>query len=309
MQNWMQQFNNSFKNLTDKLEGWVNNIIVAVPNLILAAIVLAIGIFFARYVNKYVHKIITRFSDNRSVNSLISSVFTAVFVLMVIMVALSILQLDTALQSLLAGAGVAGLAIGLALQDPIVNLFSGVMMSTKSSFHLGDLVESNDFFGTIKSINLRSTVIETLQGQEVIIPNKITYQNPFKNYSTNNRRRIDLSCGVSYGDDLEKVRDLAIKTIEQSITIIKGSEVELFFNEFGSSSINFTLRFWIDDYRQKNYLKAQSDAIIAIKKTFDANDIMIPFPIRTLDFGIKRGEKIADALPRKVIAELQSNSN
>ncbi|WP_020539188.1 mechanosensitive ion channel family protein [Lewinella cohaerens] len=302
MQNWMQQFNNSFNNLTEKLEGWVNSIVVAVPNLILAAIVLAIGIFLARYVNKYVQKIITRFSDNRSVNSLISSVFTAVFVLMVIMIVLSILQLDTALQSLLAGAGVAGLAIGLALQDPIVNLFSGIMMSTKRSFHLGDLVESNDFFGTIKSINLRSTVIETLQGQEVIIPNKITYQNPFKNYSTNNRRRIDLSCGVSYGDDLEKVRDLAIKTIERSVTITKGSEVELFFNEFGSSSINFTLLFWIDDYRQKNYLKAQSDAIIAIKKAFDENDIMIPFPIRTLDFGIKGGEKIADALPREVTA-------
>lgn len=309
MQNWMQQFNNSFNNLAEKLEGWLNNIIVAVPNLILAAFVLAIGIFLARYVNKYVQKIIRRFSDHRSVNSLISSIVTTIFVLMVIMVVLSILQLDTALQSLLAGAGVAGLAIGLALQDPIVNLFSGIMMSTKGSFHLGDLVESNDFFGTIKNINLRSTVIETLQGQEVIIPNKITYQNPFKNYSTNGRRRIDLSCGVSYGDDLEKVRDLAISTIKQSVAIQEGSEVELFFHEFGNSSINFTLRFWISDYRQKAFLQAQSEAIIAIKKAFDANDIMIPFPIRTLDFGIKGGEKLAEALPKGVLSSLKNTAS
>lgn len=308
MQNWMEQFNNSFNNLSEKLQGWINDIIVAVPNLILAAIVLAIGIFLARYVNKYVQKIIRRFSSHRSVNSLVSSIVTTIFVLMVIMIVLSILQLDTALQSLLAGAGVVGLAIGLALQDPIVNLFSGIMMSTKGSFNLGDLVESNDFFGTIKNISLRSTVIETLQGQEVVIPNKITYQNPFKNYSNNGRRRIDISCGVSYGDDLEKVRDLAIKTIEQTGSVMEGSEVELFFNEFGSSSINFTLRFWISDYRQKAYLKAQSDAIIAIKKAFDANDIMIPFPIRTLDFGIKGGEKLAEAFPKNVLTSLKQST-
>lgn len=297
MQNWMEQFNESFNNLVDKLEGWLNNIIIAVPNIILAAIVLAIGIFLARYVNKYVQKIIRRFSNHGAVNRLMSSVVTTVFVLFVIMIVLSILQLDTALQSLLAGAGVAGLAIGLALQDPIVNLFSGVMMSTKSSFQLGDLVESNDFFGTIKNINLRSTILETLQGQEVIIPNKTTYQNPFKNYTSNGKRRIDLSCGVSYGDDLEKVQKLAIDTIENSIDVIPGTAVELFFNEFGNSSINFTLRFWIGDYRQKAFLKAQSDAIIAIKKAFDENEIVIPFPIRTLDFGVKGGETLAEALP------------
>lgn len=293
----MEQFNESFNNLAGKLEGWLDSIIVAVPNIILAAIVLAIGVFLARYVNKYVQRIIRRFSSHAAVNRLVSSIVTTIFVLFVIMIVLGILQLDTALQSLLAGAGVAGLAIGLALQDPIINLYSGVMMSTKSSFRLGDLVQTNDFFGTIKNINLRSTILETPQGQEVIIPNKTTYQNPFMNYSTLGKRRIDLSCGVSYGDDLEKVKQLAIEAIKNKIDIKEGTDVELFFNEFGSSSINFVLRFWINDYRQGVYLEAQSDAIVAIKKAFDENDIMIPFPIRTLDFGIKGGQALADALP------------
>lgn len=297
----MEQFNESLNNLVEKLQGWLNDIVVAIPNLVLAAIVLALGIFFARYVSKYASKLVQRFSNHGAVNRLISSIITTVFVLFVIMIVLSILQLDTALQSLLAGAGVAGLAIGLALQDPIVNLFSGVMMSTKKSFHLGDLVETNDHFGTIRNINLRSTIIETLQGQEIVIPNKTTYQNPFKNYSTLGKRRVDVSCGVSYGDDLEKVRELTIRTINDAITIKQNTEVELFFNEFGDSSINFTLRFWLSDTGQKTYLKAQSDAIMAIKKAFDNNDIVIPFPIRTLDFGIKGGESLSEALPQQLL--------
>lgn len=301
----MEQFNESLNNLVDKLQGWLNDIVVAIPNLVLAAIVLALGIFLARYINKYATKLVRRFSNHGAVNRLISSIITTIFVLFIIMIVLSILQLDTALQSLLAGAGVAGLAIGLALQDPIVNLFSGVMMSTKKSFHLGDLVESNGYFGKIKNINLRSTIIETLQGQEVIIPNKTSYQNPFTNYSTSGQRRVDIDCGVSYGDDLKQARELAIKAIEENITIKKNTEVELFFKEFGDSSINFTLRFWLNECGQKTYLQAQSDAIIAIKQVFDNNDIVIPFPIRTLDFGVKGGEPLADALP----ASLTENEN
>jgi small conductance mechanosensitive channel len=296
----MEQFNESFNNLAGKLQGWLNEIVIAIPNLVLAAVVLALGIFLARYVNKYTSKVVRRFSNQGAVNRLFSSIITTVFVLFIIMIVLSILQLDTALQSLLAGAGVVGLAIGLALQDPIVNLFSGVMMSTKKSFHLGDLVETNGYFGKIKNINLRSTIIETLQGQEVIIPNKTSYQNPFTNYSTMNQRRVDVSCGVSYGDDLEKVRDLCIRTIKETIDIKEQTEVELFFNEFGDSSINFVLRFWLSDPSQRNYLNAQSESIIAIKKAFDNNDIVIPFPIRTLDFGIKGGESLSEALPQSM---------
>ena len=217
MDNWLDKFNDSLNNLVDKLESWLNGIIVIIPNLVLAAVVLTLGIFLSRYVSRYVSKAIRRFSGHEAVNRLVSSVVTTLFILLIIFIVLSILKLDTALQSLLAGAGVAGLAIGLALQDPITNLFSGVMMSTKKSFHIGDLVETNDYFGTISNINLRATIIRTTQGQEVVIPNKTVYQNPLKNYSNTDERRIDLNCGVSYGDDLEKAKSIAIEAVKRAI--------------------------------------------------------------------------------------------
>ncbi len=296
----MEQLNESFNNLVDKLEGWLNSVIVLLPNLVLAAIVMAIGLLFTRFVRGWIEKAASKLSNHKAVNRLAVNIVTAGFVLIVLLVVLSILNLDTALQSLLAAGGVAGLAVGLALQDPIMNLFSGVMMSTKSAFEIGDWIETNEHIGKIEKITLRSTLIRTPQGEEVILPNKMIYHQPLKNYTNSGERRVDLACGVSYGDDLREVRKIAIKAIENQVTYNTDRNVELFFTEFGDSSINFKVRFWLKQPDWKTYVARQSEAIIAIKEAFDANDIMIPFPIRTLDFGIRGGEPLDNVLTREL---------
>lgn len=297
MTNGFVQLQASFDELIAKLETWLNGIIVNIPNFLLAAIVLGIGVVASRYVNRYVLKVINKFSSNRSVNRLLASILTTLFLLVVLFIVLGILKLDTALQSLLAGAGVAGLAVGLALQDPIVNLFSGVMMSTKRSFNIGDLIETNDYFGVIKNINLRGTTIKTLDGQEVILPNKMVYQSPLKNYTSSGERRVVINCGVSYGDDLERASEIARAAVKEAVIHDNARGVELFYTEFGDSSINFVLRFWLDQCVQTDFMQAQHEAIIAIKKAFDQHNITIPFPIRTLDFGVEGGLPLAEALP------------
>src|SRR5699024_9041806 len=104
------------------------------------------------------------------------------------------------------------------------------------------------------------------------------------NYTKNFERRIDLTCGVSYGDDLEKAKKLAIEAVESLDSYDSSKPIELFYTEFGGSSINFDIRFWVYFARNPDFLSVRSDAIVAIKKKFDENDISIPFPIRTLDF-------------------------
>lgn len=146
--------------------------------------------------------------------------------------------------------------------------------------------------GTVKHINLRTTTLHSFQGQQIIIPNKDIFQNAIVNHTNTGRRRVDLSCGVSYGDDLKKVRDIAIGAIEGSDFLAKDEKIDLIFKEFGDSSINFDIRFWLNDTSQSVFKHSTSEAIIQLKQAFDDNDIMIPFPIRTLDFGIKGGEKL-----------------
>jgi len=91
---------------------------------------------------------------------------------------------------------------------------------------------------------------------------------------------------------LEKVKEVSIKAIEGAEGINKEEGVTFFYKGFGDSSINFVVRAWVKDFQQAGFLEAQSNMIMALKKVFDENDIMIPFPIRTLDFGIKGGEKL-----------------
>ena len=124
------------------------------------------------------------------------------------------------------------------------------------------------------------------------------FQNPLINDSENIYKRIDLNVGVSYGEDLERVRDIAIVSVKNTPNINKDKDIDLVYLEFGDSSINFRIMIWVEYKSQLEFLKSQSEAIIAIKKAFDREDIMIPFSIRTLDFGIKGGEKLNEVLPQ-----------
>jgi small-conductance mechanosensitive channel len=115
------------------------------------------------------------------------------------------------------------------------------------------------------------------------------FQNPIENYTILQKRRFDLSVGVSYGDDLEKVRQITIDAVSSIEELSQEDPVNVFFVAFGDSSVNLSVRMWINTPEQSVYNKVGSEAIIRIKKAYDANDIMIPFPIRTVDFGIKGG--------------------
>jgi small conductance mechanosensitive channel len=210
------------------------------------------------------------------------------------------LNLEKTVTSLLAGVGLIGLALGFAFQDTASNFISGVFLSARRPFQFGDIVKTTDYFGRVKHLNLRNTIIETFKGQEILIPNKDVFQNPIENFTKKGLRLVDASCGVSYGDDLELSRKIAIEAVVKLDSIRDKENISLLFNEFSDSSINFNIRFWIKfGETNSTFLHAQSEAIIAIKKAFGKNDIDIPFPTRTLDFGIKGGDYISEAISGK----------
>lgn len=300
MDNFTAQLSSSYEKMIEKLGGWLDIIVLQFPNLIIAIVVGVIAYFLSTYVRKVAVKTTSKFTQNRTVLNLISNLTAVVFSIFVLFTILGIFDLGGTINKILATAGVLGLAVGLALQDPMNNLFSGVFMSVRDLYKIGDLVETNGYFGTIINIDLRATKILQPTGQEVVIPNKDVIQNPLKNYTVTGQRRVDISCGVSYGDDLDKVEGLVIQAIKDNIEYLDSKPVDIVYNEFGDSSINFVARFWIDNINQRDFLVEQSRAIKAIKKIFDANDIMIPFPITTLDFGIKGGVPMKKMLTRKI---------
>ena len=275
--------------ITEKLTDWVEALIKLLPNIVMAAIVMVIGFYIAKFVRKISRKLVSKISNNITLNNLFSSVIYFIFIGIVIFTVLSILNLDKAVTSILAGAGILGLALAFAFQDIAANFMSGIFISFRKPLKVGDIVQIGDYMGKIKEINLRDTVMETFQGQTVIIPNKEVFQNPIENYTILQKRRFDLSVGVSYGDNLEKVKQITLNAVSDIEELSKQDSTQVFFVEFGDSSVNLSVRMWIDTPEQSVYNKVGSEAIMKIKKAYDANDIMIPFPIRTLDFGIKGG--------------------
>ncbi len=266
----------------DKIQHWLDLLVDSIPNILAAILVFVLSFFLSKWISRWSMKGLNRVSKNEAVNKLLSKVIAVLIIVGGIFSALSILHLDKTVTSLLAGAGVAGLAIGLAFQDPILNIISGIIMSFRKPFNIGDTIESNSYNGIIKSISLRSMMVETFTGEDVVIPNKLVIQQPLVNYTLNPLRRIDLPCGVAYDSDLDKVEAVALKAIQQVDGLAKGKEPQVFWDEFGDSAITFTLIYWIKEPVQPSYLLAKSQGVKAIKKAFNKNDIEIPFPIRTV---------------------------
>ncbi|MEQ8908320.1 MAG: mechanosensitive ion channel [Vicingaceae bacterium] len=282
--------------ITDKLENWLETLIAMLPNLALAVVILISFYFLARIVKNIVGKMMHRVSGNLSLNHLVENIMYFTVIVIGSFIALDVLELEKTVTSLLAGVGVLGLALGFAFQDTAANFVSGIFLAVRSPINSGDIVKIDDVMGVVQKISLRATEINTFQGTLVVIPNKDVFQNPIFNYTHTGKRRVDLACGISYGDKLDKVKEVSLKAIENTEGVLKDQPIQFFYKEFGSSSINFEVRAWIEQIDQKGFLETQSNMIVALKKAFDENDIMIPFPIRTLDFGIKGGEKLKEML-------------
>ncbi|GAB3824982.1 mechanosensitive ion channel family protein [Pontibacter rugosus] len=292
----MKELNDTVELLWGKLENWGDQAVLLLPNLLVALLILIATFYVAGFLRNWLEKFIGRFSHSASVNNLILTLLYIAMVGVGFFLALNVLGLDKLVVSLLAGVGILGLALGFAFQDIAANFISGVIIAVQKPFRVGDMIETNDYTGVIERITLRTIDIRQVTGELVWLPNKMVFENPVTNFSVRGTRRVDLEVGVSYGEDLEQVQQVVIEALQEVKNRIKTRDIEVMYDAFGDSSINFKARFWITYNRQVDYVGAKSDAIIRIKKAFDANDIMIPFPIRTLDFGIKGGEKLSEEI-------------
>ncbi len=279
----------SIEGIWEKLGEWMDSLILSLPNFILAVLVFILFVVAAKYIGKLLNKILRFKVKQDSIREITIKIIKVVVIAIGFFVALGLLNLNTILTSVLAGAGVVGLAIGLALQGTLNNTFSGILLSFLPELQIGDWIENNGYAGRVVEINLRSIVIRQADNNYVVIPNSQVIDAPFKNFSRTARSRVMVNCGVAYDSDLEFVKDLTTKTIRKHFPQNMEEEVEFMYNEFGDSSINFTVRFWIPATDNRQLLFARSKAIIEIKKVYDQNGINIPFPIRTLEFNNKLG--------------------
>ncbi|MDF4222003.1 mechanosensitive ion channel family protein [Maribacter sp. M208] len=275
----------SVSNLWDKLDSWLEAIVLKLPNLAMAILVMVLFYFLARGIRKLLKNTILKKIHQVSIQEIIAKVVFVSIILIGFFIALGVLDLDKVLTSILAGAGVVGLAVGLALQGTLSNTFGGLILSFMPQLKINDYITADGVSGFVTEISLRNIILKQPDNNVVVIPNSKFIDGSFTNYSMNNRNRIFVNCGVGYESDLQMVEDLTVKIINDNFKQNNDENVEFFFTEFGDSSINFMVRFWTDCVNAKQEHAARHKAIKIIKKHFEERDINIPFPIRTLDFG------------------------
>ena len=290
----------AFQPAVETLRGWLTDIVHTLPHIIAASIAFLFFLMLATIIHRKLKIPLERmFRKSHSADILAKISDCLIYYLCIavgVLLAASILGLETIFTSMLASVGVVGLVAGYAFKDVAANFFAGAVLSLRRPFKKGDLIEVAETFGSVTDIDLFYTTILTRDGQIVYAPNQSIYASPIVNYSALGARRIVLSTGVSYGDDLEQVREIALETIK-SFKFLKPDEpIDLFFTDIGGSSYNFQLRYWIDFENQTQFRDALSEGIIHIKKAFEAEGISIPYPVQTLDFGVKGGVNLADSL-------------
>ncbi|MDB4293245.1 mechanosensitive ion channel family protein [Maribacter sp.] len=279
------QFTNAWQKMIEKLQSWLDSLVVNIPNIIIAIIVFIIAVIASKYISRLALRLLERTKLQPSMKNLIAKIVSMAVVLMGLFLILGILDLGKALNTILAGAGVVGLAVGLALQGALANTYAGIVLSYIKHIKFGDWIETSDFEGEVVNIDLRAVTLKQPDNNLVYIPNKLVVESPIKNFSTTAQSRVILECGVGYESDLRAVRELVVQTISSSFEAVSDKDEVIFlYKEFGNSSINFETRFWINSTSAIEVARAKTKAIIEIKEAFDQNGINIPFPIRTLHF-------------------------
>jgi len=270
----------SLSTAINKILEWTDTFIGLLPNIAVAIIVFILFFLFARLAKKSTIKLFVLSSDIDVLKNLFVGLVYYCVLRLGMFIILEILNLKTAVTSLLAGVGIVGIALGFAFQDIAANFLSGIILAYRKPFRITDIVQMGEYIGTVTNINIRDTVVKTFQGQEVVIPNRSVIQNPIINYTILGQRRVDLTFRASFYEDLSLIKRLTLQVLNPIQEIIRKEEINFVYTEFDHSYINFEIRFWVSYQQEKDFINTRSMVIMEIKKVLEQNNISIPFTIR-----------------------------
>jgi small conductance mechanosensitive channel len=271
--------------LVDLLSGWFGSIGAWVVDnggsMFFSVLVFVVIVVIFYKLAQIAQRLLRRAMDSARVqvsqllHRMILSTARSVIIAVGLLIALS--QLGISLGPLLAGLGIAGFVIGFALQDSLSNFASGMMILIYKPFDVGDFVEVGGVFGTVRHMSLVNTTVLTIDNQTLIVPNNSIWQNVIKNVTAQDTRRIDMSFGIGYSDDIPKAEQILEEIIETHESVLKDPEPMVRLHELGDSSVNFVVRPWV---KTDDYWPVYWDITRAVKLAFDAQGITIPFPQR-----------------------------
>lgn len=261
------------------IEGWLPGIqafgleygLLAVK----ALVIFIVGRIVAGLLRNIADRLMKRGGMDDMLRKFLRNILYAVLLTFVIIAAIGALGIHTA--SLVAVIGAAGLAIGLALQGSLANFAAGVLMIIFRPYKLGDLVNVASTEGFVEEVDVFTTVLRLPDKTKIIIPNGQIMSDKIINYTDAVKRRMELTVGIGYGDDIDRARDVLLAAIRESDYVVDDPAPSVTVAELGDNSVNLAVRPWVES---ASYAPASHEITERVKKALDAAGINIPYPQR-----------------------------
>lgn len=255
------------------------------PSVLGALLVLIIGFWLAGFISSKIRRVMEKREIDASLTPFIVSVANIGLKILVVLSAASMFGVEVT--SFVAIFSALAFAIGLAMQGNLSHMAAGIVILLFKYFKVGDFIVTQGYSGTVKEIQIFNTILTTLDNRVIIIPNGSILSGPMENLSTNPERKVPMTFGISYSDDIDKARTVIKQVTDSCKEIIHEKEVDILVKELGDSSVNFAVRPWC---KTEDYWTVYMYMNEHIKKEFDKAGIGIPFPQMDVHM-----HKVADA--------------
>ncbi|PTN04819.1 mechanosensitive ion channel family protein [Mangrovibacterium marinum] len=258
------------ENYTDKIK----ELIMTYGLKVVAAIIaLVVGLWIINLIVKAFARVMEKKEVDPSLRGFINSLTGILLKIMLVITVISMVGIQ--MTSFIAILGAAGLAVGMALSGTLQNFAGGVMILIFKPFKVGDFIEAQGYMGTVSEIQIFITVLKTPDNKTILIPNGGLSTGSLVNFSTEERRRVDFSFGIAYGDNYDDAKALLLKLIAQDERIFKTPEPFIVLGALADSSVNITVRVWA---KSSDYWGVFFDMNEKVYKEFDKHGLHIPFP-------------------------------
>ncbi|MCF6309265.1 MAG: mechanosensitive ion channel [Sulfurimonas sp.] len=241
--------------------------------IIVAIFIFAIGKMIIKRLTALSKKLMIKAKVDLTLVEFLESIIYFILLIVVILASLNTLGINTT--SFLAIFGAAGLAVGLALKDSLSNIGAAVLIIIFRPFKVGDTIEAAGTTGTVKDINLFSTIIEPVDKRIIIVPNSSIIGGNITNFSRRTERRVEHVFGIGYDDDLKLAKETLMQIIKDDERVLDEPTPLVAVGELGDNSVNFTFRAWTTT---EDYWDVHFDMLEKVKLAFDEKGISIPYP-------------------------------
>ncbi len=259
----------------ETLDRYAADLIAFIPNSVAALLIDLATLILSRWLSRAIVRAARQRAADREVQVLLDRL--ARWGILILGVIFALDQINLRVTSLLAGLGIAGFTIGFALQDVAKNFVAGALLLLQQPFEIDDLIEVAGFHGRVRDITIRTTEMQAIDGRYVVIPNGDVFTSAIINYTRSTQRRVEFVAGIDYAQDLERVTDVALRSLEKVPGLMEDPAPDIAYTRLGDNAVEVSVLYWVDTTRA-DYRRAQDVGVQALKNAFQQEGIEMGVP-------------------------------